>query len=106
MITPKIIIVSTILFLVASSFIYLYVEVNNFVSKPRLNIIKPVDGMTVTGSSTHVVGIAEKGALVFINDQPVLVNEKGEEIINENNKALAILAASLPSSPESRSRSS
>lgn len=77
-ITPKIIIVSTILFLVAFSFIYLYVEVNNFVSKPRLNIIKPVDGMTVTGSSTHVVGIAEKGALVFINDQPVLVNEKGE----------------------------
>jgi hypothetical protein len=77
-ISPKAIIVSLILLVVASSFIYLYVEVNNFVSKPRLNIIKPIDGMTVTGSSTHVVGIAEKGALVFINDQPVLVNEKGE----------------------------
>jgi len=77
-ITPKIIIVSSILLLVISSFVYLYTEVNNFVSKPRLNIIKPADGTTVTGSSTHVTGIAEKDALVFINDQPVLVSEKGE----------------------------
>jgi hypothetical protein len=77
-ITPKMIIVSAILLLVVSSFVYLYVEVNNFVSKPRLNIIKPIDGTTVTGSSTHVTGIAEKDALVFINDQPVLVSEKGE----------------------------
>jgi cytoskeletal protein RodZ len=77
-VTPKIIVVSVILLIVASSFIYLYMEVNNFVSKPRLNIIKPADGTTVTGSSTHVTGIAEKDALVFINDQPVLVSEKGE----------------------------
>ena len=77
-ITPKAIVVSLILLFVASSFIYLYMEVNNFVSKPRLTIIKPVDGMTVSGTSTHVTGIAEKDALVFINDQPVLVSEKGE----------------------------
>ena len=77
-ITPKMIVVSSILLVVVSSFIYLYIEVNNFVSKPRLNIIKPADGATVTGSSTHVTGIAEKDALVFINDQPVLVSEKGE----------------------------
>lgn len=77
-ITPKIIIVSTILLVVAASFVYLYIEVNNFVSKPRLNVIKPADGAVVTGSSTHVTGIAEKDALVFINEQPVLVSEKGE----------------------------
>ncbi|KKQ51355.1 MAG: hypothetical protein US70_C0018G0007 [Parcubacteria group bacterium GW2011_GWD2_38_11] len=77
-ITPKMIIVSAILLVVVSSFIYLYIEVNNFVSKPRLNVIKPADGATVIGSSTHVTGIAEKGALIFINEQPVLVNEKGE----------------------------
>ncbi|HBI34324.1 MAG TPA: hypothetical protein DEA43_01770 [Candidatus Moranbacteria bacterium] len=77
-ITPKMIIVSAILLVVVSSFIYLYMEVNNFVSKPRLNVIKPADGSTVIGSSTHVTGVAEKGALIFINEQPVLVNEKGE----------------------------
>lgn len=77
-VTPKMIIVLVILLVVVSSFVYLYMEVNNLVSKPRLNVIKPVDGMVVSGSSTHVIGIAEKDALVFINDQPVLVSEKGE----------------------------
>jgi len=77
-ITPKKIIISVILFFVLFSFIYLYIEVNNFVSKPRLNILNPIDLSTVTGSSVHVTGIAEKDALVFINDQPVLVSEKGE----------------------------
>ncbi|MDD5396863.1 MAG: DUF4115 domain-containing protein [Candidatus Moranbacteria bacterium] len=77
-VTPKMIVVSLILLIVASSFIYLYVQVNNFVSKPRLLIITPTDGAKVSGNSTHVTGIAEKDALVFINEQPVLVNEKGE----------------------------
>jgi cytoskeletal protein RodZ len=77
-ITPKMIIVSAILLIVASIFIYLYMQVNSFVSKPRLLIITPADGAKVESSSTHVTGIAEKDALVFINDQPVLVNEKGE----------------------------
>lgn len=77
-ITPKMIIVSAILFLSATSFFYLYREVNNFVSTPRLVIMKPSEGMTVSANSTHVAGIAEKDALVFINDQPVLVSENGE----------------------------
>jgi len=77
-ITPKVIIVSLIIFLALASFTYLYMEVNNFISAPRLVIIKPADGTTVDGNSTHVTGVAEKDALVFINDQPVLVNENGE----------------------------
>ncbi|MEI7891081.1 MAG: helix-turn-helix domain-containing protein [bacterium] len=77
-ITPKAIIISVILLVVVLSFAYLYIEVNNFVSKPRLSILTPFDGAMINGSSTHVSGIAEKDALVFINDQPVLVSEKGE----------------------------
>lgn len=77
-ITPKIIVVSSILLLVVSSFVYLYMQVNNFVSKPRLAIMTPADGTRVEGSSVHVTGVAEKDALVFMNDQPVLVSEKGE----------------------------
>ena len=76
--TPKMIVVSSILLVVISSFVYLYMQVNNFVSKPRLVVITPADGLKIEGNSTHVTGVAEKDALVFINDQPVLVNEKGE----------------------------
>lgn len=77
-ITPKIIIFSAVAVLVLASFLYLYKEVNSFVSAPRLVVIKPNDGLSIDGNSTHVTGIAEKDALVFINDQPVLVNENGE----------------------------
>lgn len=77
-VTPKMIIVAGIALLVLGSFLYLYNEVNNFVSAPRLVIIKPVDGAVVDGNSVHVVGRAEKDALVFINDQPVLVSDNGE----------------------------
>jgi len=77
-ITPKIIIFSVIIILASASFLYLYKEVNNFISAPRLVIIKPSDGLSIDGNLTHVTGIAEKDALVFINDQPVLVNENGE----------------------------
>lgn len=76
--TPKMIAVGLVLFVVAASFIYLYMEVNSFISKPRLVIIKPTDGTKIAGNSTHIAGVAEKDALVFINDQPVLVSEKGE----------------------------
>ncbi|KKQ45148.1 MAG: Transcriptional regulator, XRE family [Candidatus Moranbacteria bacterium GW2011_GWC2_37_8] len=77
-ITPKMIIIGMVLFLVVSSFVYLYAQVNNFVSAPRLVIMKPADGSLTEGTSTHVTGVAEKDALVFINDQKVLVNENGE----------------------------
>ncbi len=77
-ITPKMIIMGTILLAVFSSFVYLYLQVNNFISTPRLVIIKPADNIVINGSATHVVGMAERDALVTINDQPVLVNEKGE----------------------------
>ncbi len=77
-ISPKMIVVSAITLLALGSFVYLYLQVNNFVSTPRLAIIKPADGTVVDGSAAHVVGLAEKDALVTINDQAVLVNEKGE----------------------------
>jgi hypothetical protein len=77
-ITPRMIIVSGIILLAVASFAYLYREVNSFVSTPRLVIIKPADSEDVDGNSVHIVGAAEKDALVFINDQPVLVSEKGE----------------------------
>lgn len=77
-ITPKIIIISAIILVAVAILAYLYKEVNSFISTPRLVVIKPSDGSSVDGNSIHVTGIAEKDALVFINDQPVMVNENGE----------------------------
>jgi hypothetical protein len=77
-VTPKIIIAGSIIILVLASFLYLYSEVNNFISAPRLVVLKPADGDKIDSNSVHVTGITEKDALVFINDQPILVNENGE----------------------------
>jgi cytoskeletal protein RodZ len=77
-ITPKVAIACAVALVVVLSFFYLYREVNNFISVPRLIIIKPMDGTSIDGNSVHVAGIAEKDSVVFINNQPVLVSEKGE----------------------------
>jgi len=77
-ITPKMIAAIVVVILAIASFTYLYMEVNNFISEPRLVIIKPSDGSSTEETSTHVTGVAEKDSLIFINDQPVLVNENGE----------------------------
>lgn len=77
-ITPKAMIIAAIVLVVGGAFWYLYREVNSFVSEPRLFIIKPSDGSTVEGKIVHVTGVAEKDAMVTINDQGVIVNEKGE----------------------------
>ncbi len=77
-ITPKILIAGIIVIAVLSGFCYLYFEVNNFVSVPRLVILKPSDGAMIDGSMVHVVGVAEKDSVVSLNGQFVLVNENGE----------------------------
>ena len=77
-ISPKVVVISLITLVALGSFVYLYLQVNNFVSTPRLAIIKPADGTVAEGAFMQVLGVAEKDALVTINDQPVLVNEKGE----------------------------
>lgn len=73
----------TVAFVIAgSAYIYLYKAVNDFVAVPRLLILSPLDKSVIEANSVHVTGIAEKDALIKINDKPVLVNDKGE--FNEN----------------------
>jgi len=77
-VTPKIIIASVTVMAVVACFWYLYREVNSFISSPQLFISSPADSSSVNAHSVQVKGIAEKDSLVSINNQPVLVNEKGE----------------------------
>jgi cytoskeletal protein RodZ len=81
-ITPKVMVISAVSLLVLGCFFYLYKELGNFINTPRLVVIKPVSGSVVESKSVYVSGISEKDSEVFINDQPTMVNEKGE--FNEN----------------------
>jgi cytoskeleton protein RodZ len=81
-ITPKVMAMSAVGLLILGCFFYLYKELGNFINTPRLIIIKPVSGSVVESKSVYVSGISEKDSEVFINDQPMMVNDKGE--FNEN----------------------
>jgi len=77
-VTPKKIMVSLGLLVVFLGFIYLYKQINNFVSTPRLSVMTPTDGISVESRTVRVAGVAEKGAQLFINDQSILVSEEGK----------------------------
>ncbi|KKU55575.1 MAG: Transcriptional regulator [Candidatus Moranbacteria bacterium GW2011_GWE1_49_15] len=77
-VTPKMMVIVLSVIFVFSGFAYLYKQVDNFVSTPRLVIKKPLDGSSVEGRSVRLTGVAEKDSRVYINDQPILVNENGE----------------------------
>lgn len=77
-VTPKMIIITVSVLFVFSGFVYLYRQVNNFVSTPRLVVLTPADGVNVDGRTVRIAGVAEKNVQLSINDQPILVNENGE----------------------------
>lgn len=77
-ITPRILVIGAVFLILGGSFFYLYNEVNNFVSVPRLVILEPRDGASIGSAATTIKGVAEKGAVISINDQSVMVNDKGE----------------------------
>lgn len=77
-VTPRAVAIMVGIFLLIGGFFYLYSEVNSFISTPRLVILKPASGVTVDGRNVRVSGVAEKNSKIFINEQPIVVNEKGE----------------------------
>jgi transcriptional regulator with XRE-family HTH domain len=86
-INPKItsIVLISVLFLGMS--FYLYKKLDNFVSTPELIILNPEVDSIVFDSQVIVSGRTDEGNEVFINNQPVLVNENGafkEDLILRN----------------------
>ncbi len=77
-VTPKLIIGTLIASLIFLGFFYIYKEVDSFVSAPRLVVTSPQDGETIEDRSILVKGSTEKDAEVFINEQPISVNENGD----------------------------
>ncbi len=76
-VTPKAILVSLGLLLSVGGFYYLYHEISVFVSTPRLVILEPLDGSVIQGKTARVRGVTEKDSEVFINEQPILLDDDG-----------------------------
>jgi cytoskeletal protein RodZ len=81
-ITPGILAVGAIILLVCGGFFYLYKELGSFASMPRLVIIHPEKNHFTADNSVEISGITDQDAKIFINEQPVIVNDGGK--FNEN----------------------
>lgn len=77
-ITPKIITLVIIVFAILAISFYLYKELDNFVSTPRLIVNSPLDGEVVEGSQIYITGKSEKDGRVYVNDQSMVVDDEGE----------------------------
>lgn len=77
-VTPRMVAVSIIVFAVLGGFFYLYKEIGRFAAAPRLVITEPSAGRPVDGNSVTISGFTDEDAKLTINDQPVVVNDKGE----------------------------
>lgn len=76
--TPQKIVVSLAILLILGGVFYLYNEVGSFASSPRLVILNPQSGSEIPGNSTFIEGVTDKDSEVFINGQPILVNDEGK----------------------------
>lgn len=76
-VTPRILAAGAIVILVLGGFFYLYKEIGSFASTPRLVILSPEKNYSTSGNSVEVSGATDRDAKVFINEQPVLINDEG-----------------------------
>jgi cytoskeleton protein RodZ len=77
-VTPRIIIASIVALVVFGGFFYIYRQIGKFAAVPRLVVTEPSDGENVEGNSIEIAGLTDKDAKLTINEQPIVVNDKGE----------------------------
>ncbi len=94
--TPKKIITALVVIVFFAVFFFIYKEVGSFASTPRLVVTSPQHDSQIDGNSVLVEGITEKNAELFINDQPILVNDEGRfhenVMLQPGNNVINILA--------------
>lgn len=57
---------------------YLGFQYRSFILPPKLDIFEPTQNQIVEKPELSVKGITDPGVSIIVNNQPVLVNEKGE----------------------------
>ncbi|HLM83640.1 MAG TPA: RodZ domain-containing protein [Candidatus Bathyarchaeia archaeon] len=77
-ITPRIFIAASITVVVIGGFSYLYGQIGRFAAVPRLVITNPGGDENIAGNSISISGFTDEDARLTINDQPILVSDKGE----------------------------
>lgn len=78
-VTPKIFTMAVVVLVIFGGFFYLYKEIGRFAAVPRLVLTQPGSNeANVEGNSLAIVGFTDEDAKLTINDQPVVVNDKGE----------------------------
>jgi cytoskeletal protein RodZ len=77
-VTPQKLAVYLIALLIIAGVAYLYSEIGSFSDAPRLILLNPATDAKVKNNSLSVEGMTEKDAKLFINDQPILVNDDGK----------------------------
>lgn len=65
-------------FFVALFAVYLVFQYLSFTSAPSLEVLSPKEGQISTSSSINVKGKTNSDATVFINNQKISINDKGE----------------------------
>jgi len=75
--TPKKILISAIIVLVLAGLVLLYSEINSFANAPSLIILNPQNNSQVPGNSVYIEGVTDKEALLYINNQSILVGDDG-----------------------------
>ena len=77
-VTPRVMIGSIAAICIVGIAFYLYREYRIFVSEPYLVLLEPSNGQSVSNDESTVVGKTDRDAKLFLNDQPIFVNEAGE----------------------------
>ena len=76
--TPKLIVVAIIIIMTFGGFFYIYKEIGAFASVPRLVILSPEKNSQIQGNSVMIEGVTDKDVKLYINEQPILVNDDGK----------------------------
>ncbi len=77
-VTPRTMAVVAVILVVASLFIYIWWSVQKFSAPPLLIITKPTANQTISNDKLLVEGKTDPGTYVYINNEPVSVNQKGK----------------------------
>lgn len=77
-ISSKMMAVAVVTCLILLGSFYIYKEIDRFVSVPRLVILSPASESTTDSNAIFIKGVTDRGCEAFINEQPILVDDKGE----------------------------
>ncbi len=77
-ITPKKILIFLSVILVLTGLLFLYKEMNAFVNTPRLIVLSPKNDSQTKNNFIDVSGVTDKDVFIFINGQPILVDDNGK----------------------------